>query len=72
MVFAHAPIIFPAILHLPVPFRRWFYAHLALLQGAVALRFAADLCVWEAGKRWGGVLGAIAIALFILNTVLAR
>jgi hypothetical protein len=72
MVFGHAPIIFPAILRVPVPFRPRFYAHLALLQLAVGLRFVADLALWDAGKRWGGILGAAAIAVFILNTATSR
>jgi hypothetical protein len=32
MVFAHAPVIVPALLRVSLPFRRFFYAHLALLQ----------------------------------------
>lgn len=68
MVLGHAPIVFPAVLGIDVPFRLEMYAPLLLLQGAVALRFCGDLAVWDAGKRWGGLLGAVAILLFLVLT----
>ena len=69
MVFAHAPVIVPAVLRVPLPFRRGFYAHLALLHAALALRLlggdlAGNTILWQ----WGGILGEVAILLFLAAT----
>ena len=68
MLFAHAPIILPAILGRPVPYRPHFYGPLALLNASMLLRFGADLGGWPDGRRWGGLLGALAILLFLATT----
>ncbi len=71
MIFGHAPIIFPAVLGLPVPFRPAFYAHLTLLHVSVALRLVGDLLPLWPARQWGGLLNAVAVLLFLVNTVLA-
>ena len=38
MIFGHAPIIFPAVLGRPLPYRPAFYLHLILLQATLLLR----------------------------------
>ncbi len=68
MVFGHAPIVFPAVLGVPIPFRRAFYVHLGLLEASVALRAAGDLGGWLPVSQWGGLLGALAVALFFAST----
>ena len=70
MIFGHAPIVFPSILGRPLPFRPTFYIHLAILHGSVAMRLFGDL-VDELGqwRSWGGLLNAVAIALFVGNSV---
>ncbi len=69
MIFGHAPIIFPAVLGLPVPFRPVFYAHLALLHLSVALRLLGDALAVVPLRQWGGLLNAVAILFFLANTV---
>jgi hypothetical protein len=71
MIFGHAPVIFPGVLGIAIPFRRGFYAHLALLHAGLALRVAGDLAGDAAVARWGGMLNATAITLFLLATVAA-
>ena len=71
MVFGHAPIIFPAVLRVPVPYHPGFYAPLALLHLAVALRVAGDGSGVYALTRWGGMLAALALLAFVLNTAAA-
>jgi hypothetical protein len=71
MIFAHAPIIFPAITGKAIPFSSTFYAHLALLHLSLLLRVTGDLIVWLPGRQWGGLLNVAAILLFMLNTLLA-
>jgi hypothetical protein len=64
MVFAHAPIILPAVLKLAVPFRPLLYAPLALLEGSLALRIAADFAGAAEVRAWSGALTAAALLLF--------
>lgn len=68
MIFGHAPIIFPAVLNRPISFQTAFYAHLALLHLSLLLRIAGDLLAWLPGRRWGGLLNAVALLLFLINT----
>ena len=69
MIFGHAPIILPAVLGLPVPFRAAFYAHVAVLHLSLMLRVAADLAGVTVLREWAGLLNVIAVLLFLANTV---
>jgi hypothetical protein len=69
MIFGHAPVIFPGVLGIPIPFRRAFYGHLGLLHAGLLLRVAGDLGGDFRIARLGGLLSAIAIALFLVMTV---
>lgn len=70
MIMGHAPIIFPVVLAMrPIPMCNRFYIHLALLHGSLVLRFMSDLTGWGEGRQFGGVLNAIAVAVFLINTV---
>lgn len=71
MVFGHAPIIFPAVLRVPVPYHAWFYGPLALLHGSLLVRLAGDAMGHFALTRLGGALNALALIAFILSTVTA-
>jgi hypothetical protein len=69
MIFGHAPIIFPAVLGVPINFHPVFYAQLILLHAALVLRIASDLGGWIPGRMWGGLLNEIALLLFLGTTV---
>jgi hypothetical protein len=69
MIFGHAPIIFPAVLGLALPFRTTFYAHLALLHVSLLARLTGDLVPLTELRQWGGLLNAAAVLLFVANTV---
>lgn len=71
MIFGHAPIILPAVLGVPMPFRPAFYAHLAVLHVSLVLRVSGDLAAWWPGRQWGGLLNVVAVLLFLGNTVLS-
>lgn len=71
MIFAHAPIIFPAILKITITYTPRFYSHLVLLHLALALRVIGDLLPWWPARLWGGLLNAIVLLLFLVNTVTA-
>ena len=70
MVFAHAPIIFPAVLGLPLAYRPGFYRHVVVLHISLILRVVGDLSDSLGRWRvWGGLLNAAALLLFMFNTV---
>lgn len=72
MVFAHAPVIFPAILQRPLPYRPAFYLHVGVLHLSLGLRIAGDLVdVLGRWRAWGGLLNVVALLLFVVNTVRA-
>lgn len=72
MVFAHAPIIFPAVARLEVPFTRALYAPLALLHLGLAARVVSDLAEVAALRRTGAIASALALALFAATVVITR
>jgi hypothetical protein len=69
MIFGHAPIIFPAILGVRMIFSRRFYLHLLLLEGSVAWRVLCDISGGWSMREWAGLINALAILLFFVNTV---
>lgn len=69
MIFGHAPIIFPAILGVRMRFSRRFYLHLLLLEGSVAWRVLCDISGGWSMREWAGLINALAILLFFVNTV---
>lgn len=71
MIFAHAPIVLPAVTGTRLPWRNRFWMHLVLLHGSLALRVAADLTGHQAVRSWSGVGNAVAIAVFAASTVIA-
>ena len=71
MVFAHAPIIFPAVLGAPLAFHGSFYADLALLEISLAARIVGDLTGAVEVARWGGLGNGLALASFLASTVIA-
>lgn len=71
MVLGHAPIIVPAVVRVRVPYHPTFYLPLALLHVSLLVRVAGDATATHAWRSAGGVLNAIAIAAFVVSTVLA-
>lgn len=69
MIFGHGPVIFPAILRRRIRFHPRFYGHLALLHASVLLRVASDLAGWTDLRAWSGLLSALAILAFLVQTV---
>lgn len=68
MIFGHAPVIFSAVLNLPVTYKPRFYAHLVLLHLTLILRITGDLGGWTEGRQAGGLLNVFVILLFLANT----
>jgi hypothetical protein len=68
MVFAHAPIILPAVTRLNLPYRPVFYLHLAALQVSLVLRMVGDLAGLDSARFAGGIGNGLAILLFLVLT----
>lgn len=70
MIFAHAPVIVPAVLGRPLPYHRWFYLPLVLLHASLLLRLVAgDAADNRASWQWGGILNEIALLLYMAMVV---
>jgi hypothetical protein len=71
MVFGHAPIIFPAVLRVAVPYTPLFYGPLVLLHLSLALRLVGDASAEFGLTRWGALLSAVTLIAFVANTAAA-
>jgi hypothetical protein len=71
MVFGHAPIIFPAVLRVPVPYHRMFYMPLILLHASLVLRAGGAAANAPDAMRWGALGSALTLLAFIGVTATA-
>ena len=69
MVFGHAPIIFPAVVRVRMPYHWTFYLPLLVLHVSLLVRLAGGWLKLSELYGLGGLLNAAALALFILSTV---
>jgi hypothetical protein len=65
MLMGHAPVILPAMARVRVVVGVWFYVPLVALHASLALRLLGGLQN-VALRQWGGWLGALAIALYLV------
>lgn len=66
MLFTHAPLVFPALMRLRLPFHRAMYGPLILLQLGVAMRVLSGAAQWTNGVRAGALLMSLALVGFAL------
>lgn len=71
MIFGHAPMIFPSLTGVAMPFQKAFYAHLILLHLSLLWRIGSGLVGRADGQAWGGLFNVLAIILFLGNTIRA-
>jgi len=67
MIFAHAPIVFPAVTGRPLAFRPASYAHVLLLHLSLIARIVGDLAGSFSILRWAGLGNVLSLFLFLLN-----
>lgn len=70
MVIGHAPIIFPAVMRVKIPYHPFFYLPLLALHASLLLRGAGSFGETWAWRQAGAILNALSLALFVL-TILA-
>lgn len=66
MIMAHAPIVIPALAGLPFPFTRALWLPLMLLEASIALRIVGGVTSSFELRRWGALVNASALGLFLL------
>ncbi|HEX9455147.1 MAG TPA: hypothetical protein VGA27_12325, partial [Candidatus Binatia bacterium] len=71
MIFAHGPIILPAITGMKMPFHNLFYVHAIILHAGLLLRVGGDLADSTWAQKSGGALNALAIVIFLFNNIRA-
>lgn len=70
MVLAHAPVILPAVLHRPLPYRRMLWAPLLLLHAGLLVRVAiGDGLGHRSAWQVGSALNVVAVLLFVVVAV---
>ena len=69
MVFGHAPIIFPSVVRVKMPYHWTFYLPLLVLHASLIIRLCGDWFAQPHLRNLGGLLNAAALALFILSTI---
>jgi hypothetical protein len=67
MVFGHAPIIFPAVMRVRIPYHPFFYVPLLVLHGSLMLRVGGVLSEHFFLRQHGAMANAAALAVFILT-----
>lgn len=71
MIFGHAPVIFPAIAKVKIPYHPSFYLPLIVLHISLVARFAGDQLQIPYCRSMGGAFNAAALLLFVLVTLAA-
>ncbi|MFC4139947.1 MULTISPECIES: hypothetical protein [unclassified Microbacterium] len=72
MIMAHATSILPAVLRIALPYRPAFWVPIALLQIALVVRlWVGDGLGMPAGLQIGGVLGVLALMLFMATALVS-
>lgn len=71
MVFGHAPIIFPAVARVKIPYHPAFYLPLLALHGSLLLRVFGGVGGEFAVLRHGGLANACALLLFIATMLIS-
>src|SRR5690554_7344067 len=70
MIMAHAPVILPAVIRRPLPYRWFLYLPVALLHVSLALRvLIGDGRGIAEMVQWGGALNVAAVLLFVVLAV---
>ena len=70
MIFVHAPVILPAVLRRPLPYRPVLYVPLAVLHGSLLVRVGfGDGAGLEPVRRWAGAGNVVAVLGFVICAV---
>ena len=71
MVIGHAPIIFPAVMRVKIPYHPFFYLPLAALHLSLLARSVGNLGDFAPWRQSGALLNALSLALFVLTLLVS-
>lgn len=71
MILGHAPIIFPAVAKVKIPYHPAFYLPLAALHVSLFARVVATLADMPTLRQYAAIANAAALAIFILTLLLS-
>ena len=71
MIFGHAPIIFPAVARVKIPYHPAFYLQLAVLHASLLARVVGDLGGIMALCQAAAVANAIALLIFVVTVLVS-
>lgn len=69
MVFGHAPVIFPSVVRVKMPYHWTFYLPLLVLHASLMVRLGGDMLAMPQLRNTGGLLNAAALVLFVVSTI---
>jgi hypothetical protein len=69
MIFGHAPVIFPSVVRVKMPYHWTFYLPLLALHASLIVRLTGDGMMLLPLRSLGGLLNAVALVLFILSAI---
>ena len=67
MVMAHAPIIFPAVIGRPLPYKPALWVPLVALHAGLVIRVLGDLAGLDLLWRLGGIVNVVSLLLFVVT-----
>ncbi|RIX44146.1 MAG: hypothetical protein D3M94_15710 [Rhodocyclales bacterium GT-UBC] len=70
MVFGHAPVIFPAVTRIRIPFHASLYIPLILLHISLGLRILGGLGGHDALRQWGGLFNGLVLLSFVATLLM--
>jgi len=72
MIMAHAPVILPAVLRKPLPYRPFLYLPVVLLHASLVVRLLGGDAWGNADAvRWGGIINVISLLLFAALSIIS-
>lgn len=71
MIFGHAPIIFPALVKVKIPYHPAFYMQLTVLHASLLARVIGDLSDMMAVRQIAAIANGIALLIFILTMLVS-
>lgn len=71
MIIAHAPIIFPAVLGRPLPYKPVMWVPLGVLHGGMLVRALGDLTGFDPLFKTGGIVTVSSLLLFAATVIFA-
>lgn len=71
MIFAHAPVVLPAVIGVRMPYQPGFWVHMVGFQAATITRLVADFAGLASLRTGAGIASGLMLALFAISSAAA-